>query len=85
VTRPTRTTRIPPPPPPPAPQRLYWHPLCAICALCGFRMEAATWIRDHPVCMDHAGLLAQHGLLFAAKQAREDIERVPRETTGGAG
>lgn len=58
-----------------------WRPLCAICALLGLRVEADTLLNNHPVCLDHAGLLAQEGLLRAWTTAARDIARLP--TTQG--
>lgn len=52
-----------------------WRPMCAICVLCGIRGHADTVIRETPVCIDHADLLARHGPLEAVKIAREDLGR----------
>lgn len=53
-----------------------WRPMCAVCVLCGIRNLAAdTIVGGTPVCIDHADLLATHGLLEAVEIAREDLTR----------
>ena len=53
--------------------------MCAICVLCGLKLDAVTWLRDVPVCMDHADVLAREGLLRAGDIARKDLGRGEEE------